>query len=121
VSGARAGLGVRRRHRRASCEVLSHLLVPISVVVVMLMLPIEVVPLGRWCSLLSSLAASSHHPPCEQWLTGVRGGCRVVRRRCGVLGPGAGLFLVDVGPLLCRRRLDIHCPGWAWGRYMIMT
>ncbi|KAF8223582.1 hypothetical protein L208DRAFT_1411624, partial [Tricholoma matsutake] len=39
----------------------------------MVVLLIEVILHGRWCSLLTSLVASTHHPPCEQWLTGLGG------------------------------------------------
>ena len=84
-------LGHHRRVVVFSCH-----LIPIVVVVH----PGELVPDGRWCSLLSSLAASTHNPPCEQWLTGlgVGAGSSVV-----VVGSWAGCWAVP-----CHRRTLVH-------------
>jgi hypothetical protein len=53
----------------------------------------------RWALVLVVVivGTSSHHPPCEQ-LTGVGGGCRVVRHRCGVLGRVLGWSSSMWGP-----------------------
>ena len=85
--------------------------------IVMVVQPGELVPDGCWCSLLLTLAASTHDPPCKQWLTG--------------LGVGAGLSIIIVGswggcwavPCHCgtpgawfhQRRVVIQCCCWAWG------
>ena len=76
-------LGHHRRVVMFSCH-----LIPIVVIVH----SGELVPGGCWCSFLSSLAASTHDPPCEQWLTG--------------LGVGAGSSVVVVG---------------SWGRFLVVV
>jgi hypothetical protein len=80
--------------------VLSRHLIPIDVVmlvlvlVLMVVLPIELVPLGRWCLLL--LLAPTIHPVSS----GSQGWGWVLGRPSlwWGAGPGAGPFLIDVGP-----------------------
>ena len=49
---------------------------------------IELALLRRWWSFLSLLAASTHDPPCEQWLTGLWAGAglSIIHCHCGELG-----------------------------------
>jgi hypothetical protein len=74
----------------------------VSVVVVPVIvvgLPVVLVPVGRWCSSLL-LSASTHDPPCEQWLTGL-----------GV-GAGSSVVVVSMGSHRCNRFITYNENSW---------